>query len=51
VGQATAAGGTGYAFIARPLDPSNPPTQAAMALSGVNPSYMGTELTICFRVP
>jgi hypothetical protein len=51
VGLAGAAGGSGYAFTVRPLTTSNPPTQVAMALSGINPTYMGTRLTICFRAP
>jgi hypothetical protein len=51
VGLAGSVGGTGYALIARPLNVSNPPTQVAGALSGVNPMYMGTRLAVCLRAP
>ncbi|MGD9895111.1 MAG: hypothetical protein AB7U18_27825, partial [Dehalococcoidia bacterium] len=51
VGLAGSVGGAGYGFIARPLNTSNPPTQVAGALSGINPMYQGTRLTVCFRAP
>jgi hypothetical protein len=51
VGLASSAGGTGYMFVARPLNTSNPPTQVAGALSGVATTYQGTRLTVCFRAP
>jgi hypothetical protein len=49
VGLAGSAGGTGYAFLIRPLNTSNPPTQVAMVLSGINATYMGQSLNICLR--